>query len=159
MCTPISRLGDRAESPLWELGVSHGPESRAPSPGQGAGPSHVSPAPVSGRTPGCSPSQVSGQEAAPKRAGPTGPRGPDPASPHRGPAPGSNGRAACDPGPRSREFRADAASPHSGPGAHWLRRGPRGRDLSGPLPQLPWVSGRCPALGEEPALFLGLPRS
>lgn len=131
MCTPVSRLGDlNGIPPLGAGRVSRSrPERRGP--GQGAGPSHVSPAPASGRTPGGSPSQVSGLEAGPERAGPTGPRGPDPASPHRGPTPppGSNGRGACDPGPGSREFRADAASPHSGPGAHWLRRGPWGAGL------------------------------
>lgn len=130
-------------------------------PGQGAVPSQVSPAPVSGRTPGGSPSQVSGLEAGPKEQAQLVPRAQTlPARtavpPHS--HPGSNGRGACDPGPGSREFRADAASPHSGPGVHWLRPGPWGRGLSGSAPQLPWVSGRCPAPGEEPAPFLRLPK-
>ncbi|XP_045840799.1 collagen alpha-1(III) chain-like [Meles meles] len=81
------------------------PESRGPSPGQGAGP----------------PQQVPGLEA---EQSPAGPRGPDPPARTADPPPARTG--ACDPGPGSREFRADAASPHSGPGAHWLRRGPRG---------------------------------
>lgn len=58
---------------------------------------------------------------------PNWPQGPGPCQPAARPllTPGSDGRGAWDPGPGSREPGADAASPHPGSGAHWLR-GARG---------------------------------
>lgn len=160
MCTPVSQLGDLSGIPPLGAGrVSRCRPARR-GPGQGAGPSQSAPPPrpdahlaaVPARCLAWRPGRkeqarlVPGAQTLPALTA---------VPPH---PPGRTGAAHVTQGPAPGSFALTPRHPTRGRAPIGCAAARGGRDLSGLEPQLPWVSGRCPALGEEPAPLFGLPQ-